>query len=181
MVMGSLQGLGRVPFLNERLGLFNYPGSARALLAGTLLLRYCAARFACRTPTWRLPVSGQVAWLVTADLGVADDDGVEGVGSEVCWVSGSGPGRKRIRLHRKPPAHLVGLTVRSRPRVWKRLDHVGDICVSIPDRKRRRRDQDDVGNVPAQIRTGVGKFPGLCRPASPGLHVFNMQVAQVHA
>ena len=33
-------------FLNELLGLFRYPpGSGRALLAGTLPLRYCAARF----------------------------------------------------------------------------------------------------------------------------------------
>ena len=43
-----------VPFLNELLGLFRYPaGSGCALLAGTLLLRYSAARFACLTPTWR--------------------------------------------------------------------------------------------------------------------------------
>ena len=65
-------------------------------VAGTLPLRYCTARFACRAPTWRLPDSGQVAGLVTADLGVAEDDGVEGAGGEVHWVSGSGPGRKRI-------------------------------------------------------------------------------------
>ena len=33
-------------FLNELLGHFRYPpGSGRALLAGTLPLRYCAARF----------------------------------------------------------------------------------------------------------------------------------------
>ena len=32
------------PFLNELLGLFKYPlGSVRALLAGTLSLRFCAA------------------------------------------------------------------------------------------------------------------------------------------
>ena len=38
-------------FLNELLSLFRYPPkSVRALLAGSLLLRYCAARFACRTP-----------------------------------------------------------------------------------------------------------------------------------
>ena len=38
-------------FLDELLGLFRCPpGSGRALLAGTLLLRYCAARFACKTP-----------------------------------------------------------------------------------------------------------------------------------
>ena len=142
--------------LNELLSLFKYPpGFARALLAGALPLRYCAARPASRTPTWRLRESGQVARLVTADLVVADDDGVEGVCSEVCWVGGSGPGRKNSTKQKKP-LHTSWVLVRSRPRVWKRLDHVGDICVSIPDRKRRRRDQDDVGNVPAQIRTGVG-------------------------
>ena len=54
------------PFLDELLSLFHYPpGSARALLAGTLPLRYCAARFACRVPTWHLLVSGHVARLVT--------------------------------------------------------------------------------------------------------------------
>ena len=62
--MVSLLGLGRVPllpFLDELLFLFRYPvGSGRALLAGTLPLRYCFDRFACRTPTWRLPVSGGV-------------------------------------------------------------------------------------------------------------------------
>ena len=45
-----------VPFLDELLGLFRYnAGSGRALLAGTLPFRYCAARFARLTPTWRLP------------------------------------------------------------------------------------------------------------------------------
>ena len=59
-------------FLNELLSLFRYPHqSGRALLAGTLPLRYCAARFACRTPTWRLPVSGHVARLVAAGSRVA--------------------------------------------------------------------------------------------------------------
>ena len=38
--------------LDELLGLFRYPPRCgRALLAGTLPLRYCAARFAYRTPT----------------------------------------------------------------------------------------------------------------------------------
>ena len=56
------------PFLNEFLRLFHCPpGSARAFPAGTLPLRYCAARFACRASTWRLPVPGQVACLVTAN------------------------------------------------------------------------------------------------------------------
>ena len=39
--------------------------SAAALLEGTLPLRYCAGRFAGRIPTWRLPVDGHVADLVT--------------------------------------------------------------------------------------------------------------------
>ena len=52
--MTSLLGLEKVPlylFLNELLVLFRYlAGSGRALLAGPLPLRYCATRFACRTP-----------------------------------------------------------------------------------------------------------------------------------
>ena len=42
----------------------------------------------------------------------------------VRWVSGSGPGRKRIRLNRKTSAQLVGLLIHSRPLVWKTLRHV---------------------------------------------------------
>ena len=72
------------------------------------------------------------------------------------WVRGSGPGRTRIRLNRKTPAHLVGSMVQSRPRVWKRLRHLGLSSVSLPDPKRRRGDQDDGGYHPAQIRIGVG-------------------------
>ena len=46
MVMDSLRESASQLFLNELLRLLNYPpGSARALLAGTLPLRYCAARF----------------------------------------------------------------------------------------------------------------------------------------
>ena len=90
------------PFLNELVGLFRYPPkSCRALLTGTLPLRYCAARFACRTPTWRLPVSGHVVDLVAAGVGAVREVLVDGAGLEVHWVSGSGPGRKRIRLNRK--------------------------------------------------------------------------------
>ena len=120
------------PFLNELLGLFSYPpGSARALLAGTLPLRFCAARFAGSAPTWRLPVPGHVAGLVTARSGVVPEVLARGEDHGVHWVRGSGPGRKRIRLNRKPPAHLAGYSVQSRPRVWKRLHHVGTIlCFS---------------------------------------------------
>ena len=85
------------PFLNQLLGLFQCPpGSGRASLAGTLPLRYCAARFACRTPTWRLRESGYVAGLVTAVVGVEEEAVVGCAAGEVSWVRGSGPGRKRI-------------------------------------------------------------------------------------
>ena len=53
-------------FLNELLLLFRYPPrSATALLEGALPLRNCAGRFAGRISTWRLPVGGHVAGLVT--------------------------------------------------------------------------------------------------------------------
>ena len=74
---------------------------------------------------------------------------------------GSGPGRKRIRLNRKTPAHLAGFMIQSRPRVWKRLRHVGHSCVSIPGHKRRRGDQDYCCSDPAQVRTGVGNSLGF--------------------
>ena len=69
---------------------FRY-GSGRALLAGTLPLRYCAAHFASGAPTWRLPVSGHVACVVTANLGVVDDGEVEVASQGVCCVGCSGP------------------------------------------------------------------------------------------
>ena len=59
---------------------FNYP---RALLAGTLPLRYSAARFASETPTWRLTVSGHAAGLVSAILWVAGSGGDEDDSREV--------------------------------------------------------------------------------------------------
>ena len=53
-------------FLNELLLLFQYPPRfSRALFAGTLPLRYCAAQFASKVLTWRLLVSGHAASLVT--------------------------------------------------------------------------------------------------------------------
>ena len=51
---------------NRLLILFGYPGgSAAALLAGVLPLRYCSARLACRFPNWKLPDKGHVCELVT--------------------------------------------------------------------------------------------------------------------
>ena len=144
-------------FLDELSSLFRYlAGSGRALLAGTLLFRYCIVRFACRTPTWRLLVPGCVVDLVIDDgQGVVADAGCR----EVFWVRNSGLGRcvrNGIRLNRKNPAHLAGLAVQSGPRVWKRLYLVEFFGDSFPDHKRRRRDQDDEGFIPAQARTGVG-------------------------
>ena len=40
--------------------------------------------------------------------------------------------------------------------MWKRLHPVDFFGDSFPDHKRRRRDQDREGFLPAQARTGVG-------------------------
>ena len=154
------------PFLDELLFLFCYPvGSGRALLAGTLPLRYCFDRFACRTPAWRLPVSGGVVDLVTASV----EDGQRVVPAagrrEVFGVRNSGFVRKRIRLKRKNPAHLAGFGIQSRPHT---IEFFGD---SFPAHKRRHCDQDHEGFIPAQARTG-----GSCLPTSPGLHVLKLAV-----
>ena len=115
-------------------------------LLGLLLLRYCTARFATRIPAWRSPVSGHVACLVTADHDVSGANGDEVSSREVHCVSGSGPG-KRIRLNRKSPAHLAGSVIHSRPRVWKRLRHVGFSGVSMLDHTRRRCDHAYGGDI----------------------------------
>ena len=58
-------------FLDELLLLFWYPpGSAPALLEGTLPLRYYAGRFAGKVPTWRLPAGGHAADLDTEGAGI---------------------------------------------------------------------------------------------------------------
>ena len=146
-----------MPFLNELLALFRYPsGSGHALLAGTLPLRYCTTRFACMMPTWRLPALGAVHSLVAASSEVADRVVADEVDRGVCWVSASGPGRKRIRLIRKTPAHLVGYLTHSRPKVWKRLSHVGFHQFLDSDHKTRRCEQSRYEVVPSQDRTGVG-------------------------
>ena len=54
-----------VSFLNELLVLFGYPPKSRAaLFGGYLPIRYCVTGFACRVPTWKLPVDGSVAGLL---------------------------------------------------------------------------------------------------------------------
>ena len=95
-------------FLDEFLGLFCYSlGSGRALLGIVLL------SFACRVPFWTLPVPGHVAGLVAADLAARDSE-AEVAKRGVHFVSVSGLDRKRIRLNRKSPAHLVGLNMHVR-------------------------------------------------------------------
>ena len=144
-------------FLDELLALFRYPsGSGRALLDGTLPLKYCSTRFACLTPSWRLPVPGSVGNLVVAYSDAGRRAAVDEVGQGVLWVSGSGSGRKRIRLNRKTPAHLVGYMFHSRPRVWKRLRRVVFPRDSDSDHKRRRCEQNHDGFLPSHERTGVG-------------------------
>ena len=98
---------------------------------------------------------GHVAGLVAGTSWEAQEAVAEGVGRRVRWVCDSGPNRRRIRLKIKTPAHLAGLVMQSRSRVWKRLRHAGHCSDFIPDRKRRRGDQDDGGHAPAQCRTGV--------------------------
>ena len=144
-------------FLDQLLLLFQYPPrSSRALLAGTIPLRYCSAKFARRVPFWTLPVLGHVAGLITADVQVAQVDEVEVGSREIHWVSGSGSARKRIRLNRKNKAHLVGLSMHADPRVWKRLHCSGYSGISGVDCKRRRFNQHDLEDSPAHPRTGVG-------------------------
>ena len=143
-------------FLDELLILLRFPPrSCHALFAGTLPLRYCTIRFACRIPTWRLSVSGHAASQVTADLGVTNGNGVEVGDEEVHWVSGSGPGRKRIRLNRKPCTPR-GFSCSTSATCVEEVTSFGHSVVSHADCKRRRNDQHD-GYVPVQ-------------PTSPGMH-----------
>ena len=149
-------------FFDELLSLFRYPSrSGRALLNGTLPLRYCAVRFAHNTPTWRLPVSGQVSRLVAAYPDSAGDCSGEGFAFGVPLVSRSSPVRIRFRLNRKTPAHLAGFSAHSRPRVWKRLRRVGFSDPSMPDHTRRRCDHAVWDSVHGHDRVGVGDFPGI--------------------
>ena len=160
VVMDLLQGHGRVPLASFWMSFWVssviHSGLGVLCLLALFPFGIVLLVLLVRPPTWRLPVPGCVVDLVTANSGVVQETVAEDVGRKVYWVSGCGPGRKRIRLNRKTPAHLAGLVVQSRPRVWKRLCQAGSSFVTIPDRKRRRDDQDDGGYAPAQIRTGVG-------------------------
>ena len=137
--------------MDQLLSLFHYlAGSSAALRDGTLPLRYCSFKFASKTPFWVLPVPGHVSGLVT----VHDQPAAVG-GAEVV-NRGSGSRRKRFRLNRKTPAHLVGYHVHTRPRVWKRLHFSGHLSISDVDCKRRRYNQQEGGDSLVFPRTGVG-------------------------
>ena len=85
------------PLFDQLLQLFQYPPrSSGALLAGTLPLRYCSARFASGIPFWALPVLGHVAGLITVEVLAAQVGEAEVVGRGVEFIGFSGSGRKRI-------------------------------------------------------------------------------------
>ena len=101
-------------FLSDLLGLLGYPaGSGRALLGGSLKLRYNTFPFARRKPTWRLPLGGKVSGIIGGFGGSGLVSGArEGLGS----VGGVfvGKGLKRVRLTKKTPCPEI-YRVSSRP------------------------------------------------------------------
>ena len=101
-----------------------------------------------------MPVPGHVAGLIAAEVQAAQVD-EEVARRDIHWIRGSGPGRKRIRLNRKTPAHLVGQSMHSRARVWRRLHRSGYTGISGVDCKRRRCNQHDLEGSPVHPRTGV--------------------------
>ena len=166
-----------VPFLDELLFLFRYPvGSGRALLAGTLLLRYCFDRFACRSPTWRLPASGGVRDLVAASVAIGHEV-VPAVGRrEVFRVRNSCLRRKRIRLNRKTPAQLAGFWDQSRPRVWKRLRPVDLLGGFISWTQEEAWCQGLCGVYSFSGKDGSGIIPWVVLAHVSGLHVLKLAV-----
>ena len=80
---------------------------------------------------------------------------------------------KRVRLHRKTPAHLAGCgregSFQSRPRVWERLRVEGPRCRRV-DAKVPRLHRGDEAHGP-QDRVGVGYgIWGCAGPRLQGLH-----------
>ena len=80
------------PFLNELFGTLSLSSWVWASFACWLSSPWLFAG----PPTWRLPVSGHGVDLVAACVGAVREDIVDGAAQEVLWVSGSGPGRKKI-------------------------------------------------------------------------------------
>ena len=108
MGMGLLQGFG------EKLP------SVHVLVVQSLVLRFwqvsyllrcCVTRFASRVSSWRLPLRGNVADLVTegvrACAHVHGGAGIVARNSNNQGAGHSGGHGRRVRLRRKNPAHLV--------------------------------------------------------------------------
>ena len=93
---------------------------------------------------------GHVAWMITVE------DQAALVGKAEVAGRASGFGRRRFRLNRKTPAHLVGHCMHPRPFVWKRLHCFGYPGVSDVDCKRRRCNQHGDDGSLVHPRTGVG-------------------------
>ena len=149
-------------FLDDLLVLFGYcAGSGADLLAGVLPLRYSSDYFACKVPTWRLLVVGSVtSFLASGGLNQGGPSALSAAlgGACVRLASGSVGGVKRVRLHRKTPAHLArrGSRAQFRSRVWKRLrDPLGSDS-GLPGVKILRVHQEDEGHVPGLAREGIG-------------------------
>ena len=128
-------------FLDELLGIFRYPPtSGRALLAGTLPLRYCAARFACMVPTWRLPVSGHVARLVAIYCEAAGGNKSEVSSSGVHPVSGSWTWKEMNSTKRKNSCTPRGVIDSFSSTRLEEVASCGLFRYSMPDHTRRRCD-----------------------------------------
>ena len=97
--------------------------------------RYCAVRFACRVPTWRLPAAGSVADLLTeggVGAGIVHDASCAPASNSLGALGGdigggesglSRRGCKRVRLSRKTQVSEAFLGVlKDQPRL--RLEEV---------------------------------------------------------
>ena len=158
--MGSPLGLWKVPrslFFNELLGalwlsfwvctcIACWDSSPLGLLVESLL-------GGCRCLAWLLLVMKLLVLMVMRFL----------VGRFTGLVVLVRDG-KRIRLNRKTLAHLPGLEIECRPRVWKRLRQVEHPLVSIPDSKiRRRRERRLRACLEAPAVQPNPSYPALCR------------------
>ena len=136
--------------------LFNYPpGSARALLAGTLPFGTALLGLpegSLHGGCWCLDTL--LAWLLLI-LGFLRVVGLRFLvgrftGLVVLDQDGKNSTKQKKPLHTSRVSYSISATG------VEVIASCGAFIVSFPDRKRRRGDQDDGTSVQAQIRTGVG-------------------------